>query len=55
MGTLGYVAGGPEKWIGRANNFLADPKKTAVKLYTVHNVTISLNSEGLPLYTKLPS
>ena len=25
MGTLGYVAGGPEKWIGRANNFLAKP------------------------------
>lgn len=25
MGTLGYVAGGPENWIGRANNFLAKP------------------------------
>ncbi len=25
MGTLGYVAGGPEKWIGKANNFLAKP------------------------------
>ena len=25
MGTLGYVAGGPEKWIAKANNFLAKP------------------------------
>lgn len=31
IGTTGYVAGGPEKWIAKADAALATPKKEAVK------------------------